>query len=45
MKEQIQNVHAQVKVLKVSPNKVASREELAVVKHNAEVRISEVEQC
>ena len=44
MHTQIRNVDAQVKVLQVSLNKVASNEELAVVEHNSKVRIGEVGQ-
>ena len=44
MHTQIRNVDAQVKGLQVSLNKVAFKEELAIVEHNSEVRIGEVGQ-
>ena len=45
MQIQIRSVDSQVKGLQVSLNKLASKEELAEVEHNADVCIGEVEQC
>ena len=45
MQIQIRSVDAQVKGLQLSLNKLASKDELAAVQHNADFRIGEVEQC
>ena len=45
MQIQIWSVDAQVKSLQLSLNKLASKDELAAVAHNADVRIGEVKQC
>ena len=45
MQIQIRSIDAQVMGLQLSLNKLVSKDELAAVQHNADVRIGEVEQC
>ena len=45
MQIQIRSVEAQVKGLQLPINKLTSKDKLAAVQHNADVRIGEVEQC